>query len=53
MIYTSESVVGHIQKLKFQGREKKKELILNNHSQVMYDYDLIPKEQIRETNNAK
>ena len=33
--------------------EKKKELILNNHSQVMYDYDLIPKEQIRETNNAK
>lgn len=33
--------------------EKKKELILNNHSQVMYDYDLIPKEQIRETNNVK
>ena len=33
--------------------EKKKELILNNHSQVMYDYDLIPKEQIREINNAK
>ncbi|MBP3597272.1 MAG: VanW family protein [Clostridia bacterium] len=26
----------------------KKELILNNHSKVMYDYDLIPKEQIRE-----
>ena len=26
----------------------KKELILNNHSEVMYDYDLIPKEQIRE-----
>lgn len=25
-----------------------KELILKNHSQVMYDYDLIPKEQIRE-----
>ena len=33
--------------------EKKKELILNNHSQVMYDYDLIPKEQIREIDNAK
>ena len=25
----------------------KKELILNNHSEVMYDYSLIPKEQIR------
>ncbi len=25
-----------------------KELILNNHSEVMYDYDLIPKEQIKE-----
>lgn len=25
-----------------------KELILNNHSEVMYDYDLIPKELIRE-----
>lgn len=28
-------------------QEIKKELILNNHSQVMYDYDLIPKEEIR------
>ena len=27
--------------------EIKKELILNNHSKVMYDYDLIPKEEIR------
>ena len=27
----------------------KKELILSNHSKVMYDYDLIPKEQIRES----
>lgn len=27
--------------------EIKKELILDNHSEVMYDYDLIPKEQIR------
>ncbi len=26
----------------------KKELILDNHSEVMFDYDLIPKEQIRE-----
>lgn len=26
----------------------KKELILNNHSKVMYDYDLIPKDEIRE-----
>lgn len=25
----------------------KKELVLDNHSEVMYDYDLIPKEQIR------
>ena len=25
-----------------------RELILNNHSKVMYDYDLIPKDQIRE-----
>ena len=28
-------------------QEIKKELILDNHSKVMYDYDLIPKEQIR------
>ena len=28
-------------------QEIRKELILNNHSQVMYDYDLIPKEEIR------
>lgn len=28
-------------------QEIKKELILNNHSKVMYDYDLIPKEEIR------
>ena len=27
--------------------EIKKELILNNHSKVMYDYELIPKEQVR------
>lgn len=28
-------------------REIKKELILDNHSKVMYDYELIPKEEIR------
>ena len=28
--------------------EIKKELILNNHSKVMYDYNLIPKEEIKE-----
>jgi len=28
-----------------------KELVLNNHSEVMYDYTLIPKEQIKETAN--
>lgn len=28
-------------------KEIKKELILNNHSKVMYDYNLIPKEKIR------
>ena len=28
--------------------EVRKELILDNHSQVMYDYNLIPKEQIRD-----
>ena len=27
----------------------KKELILDNHSRVMYDYNLIPKDQIRES----
>lgn len=29
-------------------KEIKKELILNNHSKVMYDYSLIPKEEIKE-----
>ena len=31
----------------------KKELILDNHSEVMYDYDLIPKEQIKEIKEEK
>ena len=29
------------------GEVKKKELVWDNHSEVMFDYDLIPKEQIR------
>ena len=29
-------------------KEVKRELILDNHSEVMYNYDLIPKEQIRQ-----
>lgn len=32
---------------KKNNKEIKKELILDNHSKVMYDYELIPKEQIR------
>jgi len=32
---------------KKNGEVVKKELILDNHSRVLYDYDLIPKEQIR------
>ena len=35
------------------GKDIKKELILDNHSRVMYDYDLIPKDQIRENNYVK
>ncbi len=38
---------------KATNQEKAKELILNNHSQVMYDYDLIPKDEIREISNAE
>ena len=34
-------------------QEIKKELILNNHSKVMYDYSLIPEDQIRENSDAK
>ena len=30
------------------GEVVKKELVLDNHSEVMFDYDLIPKELIRE-----
>ena len=34
-------------------QEIKKELILNNHSKVMYDYDLIPVEEIRGNEDVK
>ena len=34
---------------KITGNILKKELVLDNHSEVMYDYKLIPKEQIKET----
>ena len=34
------------------GEEINKECILDNHSEVMYDYDLIPKDQIRTDKNV-
>lgn len=34
------------------GKKRKRELILVNHSKVMYDYDLIPKDQIRQPADA-
>ena len=47
-IYYRNSKVYRIIIDKETKQEIKKELILNNHSQVMYDYELIPKEEIRE-----
>ena len=35
------------------GAVLKKELVLDNHSEVMFDYSLIPKEQIRQDNPAE
>ena len=35
------------------GRLLDKELILDNHSEVMYDYALIPKDQIRQAQEGK
>lgn len=52
-IFYRNSKVYRIKTDKRTGKDIKKELILNNHSRVMYDYDLIPKDQIRETNYAK
>lgn len=46
-IYYRNSKVYRIKTDKATNKEIKKELILDNHSRVMYDYNLIPKEQIR------
>ena len=34
-------------------KEIKRELILDNHSEVMYDYSLITEKEIRNDDNAK
>lgn len=52
-IFYRISKVYRIKTDKETGKDIKKELILDNHSRVMYDYDLIPKDQIRETNHVK
>ena len=46
-IFYRNSKVYRIITDKDTNEEIKKELILDNHSKVMYDYDLIPKEEIR------
>ena len=46
-VFYRNSKVYRIVTDKETNQEIKKELILNNHSKVMYDYDLIPKEEIR------
>ena len=51
-IFYRNSKVYRIKTDKETGRELKKELILDNHSRVMYDYDLIPKDQIRDAATA-
>lgn len=48
-IFYRNSKVYRIVKDKEQNLETGKELILDNHSKVMYDYSLIPKEEIRES----
>lgn len=52
-IFYRNSKVYRIKTDKETGKDIKKELILDNHSKVMYDYDLIPKDQIRENNYVK
>ena len=52
-IFYRNSKVYRIKTDKETGKDIKKELILDNHSRVMYDYDLIPKDQIRENNYVK
>ena len=47
-VFFRNSKVYRIKTDKKTKEEIAKELILDNHSKVMYDYDLIPKEQIRE-----
>ncbi len=47
-IFYRNSKVYRIKYDKKTNEELKKELILDNHSRVMYDYSLIPKDQIRE-----
>ena len=46
-VFYRNSKVYRIIKDKITGEEIRKELILDNHSKVMYDYELIPKEEIR------
>ncbi len=46
-IYYRNSKVYRIKTDKETGKEIKKELILDNHSRVMYDYSLIPKDEIK------
>lgn len=46
-IFYRNSKVYRIITDKKTGEETKKELILDNHSKVMYDYNLIPKDQIK------
>lgn len=48
-IYYRNSKVYRIKTDKETKEEISKELILNNHSKVMYDYSLIPKEEILES----
>ena len=47
-IFYRISKVYRIKYDKETNKEIKKELILNNHSRVMYDYSLIPKDEIKE-----
>jgi len=48
-IFYRNSKVYKIKMDKETGEELSKELILDNHSRVMYDYSLIPKDEIKET----
>lgn len=50
-VFYRNSKVYRIISDKETGKEIKKELILNNHSKVMYDYNLIPENEIREEIN--